>query len=304
MVSRYIWVNGKGMVDLLSAPTIPTVPSGTIELQENMETATVISPIVREDFWKWIGSNSGSYSNFTNTSVVQTDGPGGATTKVLDQFFPSNGNSNYAMPPTGTGIAITSVAPLPGGSVEEASIEFWFRAKATGVPWGWGFKIPGLGGKRPSVSQVPTGGQPSPNGWSGRLMGRRIGNAAAANLQADLKGYLYVPTLPANAFGNDLVTNRVLVANTWHKIKQYYKMNTVIAEGSTTPPADGIHRIWLDDVLCYESTTTVFRYYTDAMITNVVWDNFYGGNDATDGSPWGPVVDTHHQFDQHIITTF
>lgn len=305
MVSRFIWINGVGMVDVLKASTIPVVSPGTVQLMSDVESATVGSPITREDMWAFIGARGGSYSNFTNTSVVQTDGRGGATSKVIDQFYPSNGQSNYAMPPTGTGISLTSVVPIAGGSVEEATLEFDYRMKcASGVPWGWGGKIPGLGGKRPSTSSIPTGGSPSPNGWSARLMYRRDGTEAAASLRANLVGYFYSPNLPAGAIGNDLSTGKYLQANTWHRLRQYHKMNTVTTEGSTTPPADGIHRIWLDDVLCYESTTTVYRFYTDAMITHLVWDNFYGGSDAADGKPWGPLVDTHQQFDNLKITTY
>lgn len=316
MVSRYAFVTGRGLMDLVKGTSTPAVPAGTKVIDENAENYVVIAPINRNDMWRFTGSYAknastgvesgyGSYSNFTNTAAVQVnDGPYGSPSIVVEQNFPSNNNSNYAMPNTGTGISLTST-PLKGGAVEEASIEFHFRAVSAGVPWGWGGKIPGLGGLKPGASGgVPTGGQPSPNGFSCRMMFRRIGTAADANMNANLVSYFYSPNLPAGAIGNDISTGKVLKANTWHKIKQYHKMNTVITEGDTNPPADGIHRIWLDDVLCYESTTTVYRFYTDAKITHLVWDNFYGGNDVTDGKPWGPVADTRHQFDNHVITTY
>jgi hypothetical protein len=304
MASRWAFIKGIGMVDLLKASTTvpPPVAVGNQVIQGDFESATVGSPMLRPDLWDFLGVQYGSYSNLTNTSVVQTDGVGGVTTKVWDQFYPavvSGSTSNYAMPPTGTGIALTS-CPLAGGGVDMD-----YRMKGSGgTPWGWGGKIPGLGGVKPGAGSVPSGGSPSPNGWSGRLMFRRLGTAAQANLQANVVGYLYTPSLPANSIGNDLPTGKLLTANKWHHLKQYYKMNTVTTEGSTTPPADGIHRIWVDGVLSYESTTTVFRYYTTANINAFVWDNFYGGNDASDGAPWGPVIDTHQQFDNVIVTTF
>lgn len=235
-------------------------------------------------------------ANLTNTSVVQTDGPGGASSKVLNQAFPVNGGSNYGSPSTGTGITLAAV-PLAGGPVEEATIEFDFRAKSAGVPWGWGGKIPGLAGIKPGAGSPPSGGSPTADGWSGRLMFRRQGGDTT-NLLAKLVGYLYLPLQTADTTGLDVETGKFLVANQWHKLKQYYKMNTVTSEG--TGVANGVHRIWLDGVLCYESTTTVFRVYQEAMITHMQWSNFYGGADAA----WGPTSDTNQQFDNLVITTF
>jgi hypothetical protein len=319
VVARLAWVNGVGAVDLLGgyqigAPAPPT--SNLIEtINSDLEDATVISPMTRHDLWDFTGtltvnaqgaeSGYGSYSNLVNTSVVQTTGADGKTSKVWNQNYPYNGGTNYAADPTGTGITLTS-APLKGGATDEASIEYDFRCFPTvpgsGAPWGWGGKLPGLAGTRSGYS-VPTGGNPAPTGFSARCMWRRYGTEAAANLQANLVGYFYSPLLPANAIGNDLSTGAFLWSNRWHHLKQYHKMNTVTTEGSTNPPADGIHRIWLDGVLVYESTSTVYRLYSDANINRLCWDNFYGGNDASDGKPWGPRVDATQQFDNLYVLT-
>jgi hypothetical protein len=311
MVSRSAVVTGRGFLDLLSgSTTVPVAPiitptsGGTQTINSNLESAVVQAPISREDMWAFTGTpNYGSYSNFQWTSVVQTDGPGGASSKVLNQHFGYNGGTNYAADPTGTGLTLTS-AVLAGGPVDEASIEFDFRCKpsvaGSGTPWGYGGKIPGLAGVHGSNS-VPTGGNPSPNGFSARCMWRREN---ATSLRANLVGYFYSPQLAPNSIGNDLATGQFLYSNQWHHIKQYHKMNTVTTEGSTTPPADGIHRIWLDGVLVYESLTTVYRFYSDANINRLCWDNFYGGNDANDGFPWGPRVDADQQFDNFVVTTF
>jgi hypothetical protein len=286
MVARLVNVTGRGALDLLSGGTTssPGTPAGgTAVVSSTAEGFTVADPIPIADMRSFLGitTSYGGSGNVGNTSVRTGTGPAGTTTKAVVQDFPavvSGSTSNNGMPPTGTGIALTS-APLAGGAVNEASIEYDFRAVATGgPPWGWGGKLPGLGGIGQGQSSVPTGGSPSPYGFSARLMFRRIGTQAAANTQANLVGYFYSPDLPAGAIGNDIPTGKVLNANTWHHLKQYHKVNTVTTEGSTSPPANGIHRIWLDGVLCWESTTTVYRYYSDANINRLCWDNFYGGS--------------------------
>jgi hypothetical protein len=270
------------------------------KLRSTLANATVQSPILREDMWAFLGATYGNNANFTNTSVVLTDGPDGVTTKVLNQAFPSNSNSNYGMPSTGTGIALTST-PLIGGAVNEASIEYDFRAKSAGVPWGLGGKLPGLGGVLSGHGGVPSGGSPSPYGWSGRCMWRRQGTDTA-NLAAKFVGYVYDPTQTGetgSTYGQDRDTKKLLNRGQWHHIKIYYKMNTIATESSAGNP-DGIHRIYLDGALVYENLAQVYRLYKAANITHIVWDNFYGG--ATD--IWGPTSDTDQQFDNLVITTY
>lgn len=302
MVARYAYLNGYGLVDMLSGKSAgPGVPAtvGIEAINSSLQVATLASPISREDMWDFVGAKYGSYSNFVNTSVVQTDGPGGVSSKVLNQHFPTNGGSNYAADPTGTGITLSST-PLAGGPVTEATIEYDFRCKSSGPnPWGWGGKLPGLAGVKPGAGGVPGGGSPSPNGWSGRLMFR--GTSARTETQARLVGYVYDPTQGTNGtvYGQDRDTGKSLKANTWHHLKQQYVMNSIATEGSVGNP-DGIHRIWLDGVLCWESKTQVYRLFADAKITHLMWDNFYGGDTAA----WGPLIDVDHQFDNLVVTTY
>jgi hypothetical protein len=244
--------------------------------------------------WTFIGANYGGTSNFVRTSVRSVVGPFGTTSKVLNQHFTAGQFS------TGDGIALTGV-PLPA-AYEEASIEYHVRFTSNGTPWGWGGKLPGLGGIRPGTqTNPPTGGSPTVNGWSGRSMW--ITPAAGFSGEGPLSpnewiGYIYDPT-QGSGFGLNRRTRKTFIRDQWHHIKQYYKMNTVTVEGSTTPTANGIHRMYFDGALCWEKTNQIFRYYTTAKITHMVWDNFYGGGTVD----WAPTADTDIQFDNLLITT-
>jgi hypothetical protein len=302
MVSRHAFVTGRGRLDLLggsytTGPVTPVAPvTTTVVLSSDLESATVANPISLTDMRTFIGANYGGATNYQFTSVVSTTGTGGVTSKVLNQHFNAG---TWGMPGgtgSGTGIALTST-PLIGGAVDEASIEFDIRFVGSGQ-WDLGGKIPGLGGLVPGQSGgIPTGGAPSIYGWSGRSMFRR--NNAAPTVSANWVGYVYDPTQPANQYGQDRTTGQLFTWGTWVHVKQAYKMNTVTTEGSTTPPADGVHRMWFNGALVYENTAQVFRYYTPGNITGLVWDNFCGGNDSTFAVPNAFDI----QFDNLVITT-
>lgn len=308
MVARYVFVNGVGLVDLLGSagPVAPEAPSGTVLINGNLESAAVQSPMTRETLWAFTGrANYGQASNLVNTRVVQTDGPGGVTSKVWEQNFPavvSGSTSNYAMPPTGTGIALTSLK-LPTAT-EHARISYDVRFLSDGPPFGWGGKLWGLGGIGQGRTSVPTGGQPSPYGWSCRPMfrGAKRGSAGENNLTANAVFYMYEPQQPSGTVGGDRQTGKQFVRGQWHHIEQEFVMNSVASPG--VPVANGIHRGWIDGVQCWEKLDQVFRVYTDAMVTHAVLDNFYGGDDEADNSPWGPKADTRIQFDNLVVTAY
>lgn len=298
MVSRGVFAPGRGAVDLLSGGWTETeaTPIGSTALSSTLEAATVANPISLTDMRTFIGASYGGATNYQFTSVVSTTGPAGSTSKVLNQHMEAG---TWGMPGgtgNGTGIALTST-PLKGGAVDEASIEFDIRFVGSGQ-WDLGGKIPGLGGLRPGASGgVPTGGDPSPDGWSGRSMFRR--NNAAPTVSANWVGYMYDPQQAAGQYGQDRTTGKLFTWGTWFHIKTAYKMNTVTTEGSSTPPANGVHRMWHNGVLCYENLAQVYRRYTAARITHLVWDNFCGGNDVTFAAP----ADFEIQFDNLLITT-
>jgi len=303
MPGRVLFVPGRGVVDILDggwterdAAAPPTSGGGVVVLSSTLDAATVANPISLTDMRTFIGANYGGATNYQYTSVVSTIGTGGTTSKVLNQYMRAG---TWGMPGgtgNGTGIALTST-PLKGGAVDEASIEFDIRFVGSGQ-WDLGGKIPGLGGLLPGQSGgIPTGGTPSIYGWSGRSMFRR--NNAAPTVSANWVGYMYDPTQPANQYGQDRATGQLFTWGTWVHVKQAYKMNTVTTEGSTNPPADGVHRMWFNGNLVYENTSQVFRYYKAANITGIVWDNFCGGNDVSFAVP----NDFNIQFDNLVITT-
>lgn len=298
MVSRAAFVAGRGSLDLLGGSWDEVVApnQGTTALSSTLDAATVANPISLIDMRTFIGANYGGATNYQYTSVVSTTGPAGATSKVLNQHLEAG---TWGMPGgtgNGTGIALTST-PLKGGAVDEASIEFDIRFVGSGQ-WDLGGKIPGLGGLFPGQGGgVPTGGTPSIYGWSGRSMFRR--NNSAPTVSSAWVGYVYDPQQPADQYGQDRATTKLFTWNTWFHIKQAYKMNTVTSEGSATPPANGVHRMWHNGVLCYENLAQVYRRYAAARITHLVWDNFCGGNDVTFAAP----ADFEIQFDNLLITT-
>lgn len=293
---RLVSVVGRGSLDLANSfaagPTTPTGSSLSTIRSNDATGLTVANPISNADMWSWLGRQYGGTSNFANTSVVSTTGPGGSTSKVLDQYLQSG---TFGMPGgtgNGTGIALTS-CPL-GASYEEATIEFDMRFVGSGQ-WPLGGKIPGLGGVLPGKGSVPTGGDPSIYGWSGRSMFRRYNPNPTVN--GFWVGYIYDPTQPAGSVGQDRTTNQLFTWGTWVHVKTYYKMNTVTTEGSSSPPADGIHRMWWNGTLVYENLAQVYRYYAAARITHLVWDNFLGGNDPS----WNAPSDVHVQFDNLLV---
>lgn len=252
------------------------------------ESYAEADPIPEADMWDFIGAVYGGESNFVRTSVVDD---GGVRGKIIRQSFT-----------TRDGIALSGM-PLPVVG-NEASIEYYVRFSHVGVDdaWGWGGKLPGLGGKNPSVGgNPPDGNQPTPHGWSGRGMWiTPEAGFPAENPLAPVEwcGYIYDPMQPPNVSGQNRRTRKIFAEDTWYHLKQYYKMNTIVTEG-VTANTNGIHRMWLDGVQCFEKTNQVFRLYAAANVTHMMWDNFYGGNTAD----WYPTpgVTTTIDFDQLII---
>lgn len=298
MVARLASVTGFGSLDLLATsaassgpPTLPLVWDDTLT-----ESGTVASPISNADMQnRWLPVSYGGTSNYVNTSVVNATGPSGTAIKALQQNFTTV--PQYGMPPTGEGLALTS-APL-GATYTEAVLEYDFRAVSSGVPWGEGGKLPGLGGVVPGHGGVPTGGSPSVYGWSSRFMFRRFSNdPTGINPAARLVLYVYDPTQPAGAIGQDRETNKTMVASRWYHMAQYHRMNTVVTDGNTNPPADGIHRAWLDGNLWWDKPDQTYRYYAAGAITHICHDIFYGGAD----NGWGPLQPTQLQLANLKIT--
>lgn len=276
-----------------SSPTYTLISS-------NADGYTVASPISDGDMHDFIGANYGSTSNFVRTNVVAETGHG----NVVSQHFPADLHD---------GIALTG-CPL-SRAVDEATIEYDVRFKSTGTvttgalgalvrgnPWGLGGKLPGLGGKLPSAGgNPPTGNSPSPQGWSGRFMWITPSagfGSESPQAPAEIIGYVYWPTQTPGTSGSNKRTGVPIVADTWYHIKQRYVMNSINVEG-TSGNSDGIHQIWIDGTLRYQTTTQVWRIYEAARITHFVYDLFYGGPDDT----WATTNDADVQVDNLLVET-
>jgi hypothetical protein len=288
----------------LAAPAAAALPSwtshaatGTTILSSNLESATVASPISVADMQTFLGDTTqvGGASTYAFTSVKWAAGRDKLSTKVLSQRL---ARGTYGMPGNGhggTGIAINGVN-VAGAPVYEASIQYDVRFVGSGQ-WPFGGKLPGLGGMLVGHGNPPTGGSPSPYGWSGRLMHRRT-QKDNPSAPGKLVGYVYDPTqIGAGTVGQDRETGVELVWGRWYRVKQSYRMNNVITEGVAGRP-NGVHRIWVDDVLVFEKTDQIFRVYEQAKVTHYLHDVFLGGNDPA----WNAPADLDVHIDNLLIT--
>jgi len=289
----------------LATPALGALPRSSAKaatvtsiLSSNLETATVADPVSVADMQTFLGDTTGvgGAGNYAFTSVKWAAGRDQRSTKVLSQHLEQGG---YGMPANGhggTGIAIGRV-DLKGAPIYEATIEYDVRFVGSGQ-WPYGGKLPGLGGVLAGHGSPPSGGDPSPYGWSGRLMHRRT-QANNPTAPGKLVGYVYDPTQTgAGTTGQDRETGVELVWNRWYRVKQSYRMNNIVTEGVEGRP-NGIHRIWVDDALVFENTKQVFRIYEQAKVTHYVHDVFLGGDDPA----WSAPADLDVHIDNLLITS-
>lgn len=150
---------------------------------------------------------------------------------------------------------------------------------------GMGGKLPGLGGAvpgtRPGVAAGCADG--TSNAWSGRGMWTKPGTAGVGRWI----GYMYNKYKVSDC-GDNVPTNRAFTANKWHKVKQYYKMNTIGTDGTVN--ADGVHKRWFDGVLIVDKNNFRYRDNSNLHITHIFWAIFRGGStmDWASSTP-GPI---------------
>ena len=223
-----------------------------------------------------VGAGGGS-STVARTSIVSAAGHGQVMRQHFHagQFGPSDG--------------ITFFAPLKQ-QVDDSTLDYDIRF--VGFDWGWGGKLPGLGGVNSSVSpSTPTGGNgPTDNGWSGRMMWDTPSSYTGHLSPDEGLAYMYHPTQTDN-YGDNVWWHASYTAGAWHHVKVRYKMNTVGA-------SNGILQIWLDGTQVVNISNFVYRTRTDVHISHLYWHLFYGG--AT--KSWAPKVDTNIDVDNLRIT--
>lgn len=193
---------------------------------------------------------------------------------------------------TGQNGGVTWVSALPD-SFAKGYLQYDVSFRP-GFEWGLGGKILGLAGKTADLATTPDGGNPDPKGWSGRWMWRwNPGGGGSLPNDSEPVGYLYRPLDPDPSFGTDRHTlfslggGSATSDGTWHNFKQVYEMNTVTSEGSTTPPSDGLHELWIDDTRYYQNTSEIWRLYSEAQINHFLLSSFWGGS----GSQWAGTTD-------------
>jgi hypothetical protein len=226
-------------------------------------------------------SKVGSSSSLARTSIVSDPGHG----NVMRQHFAAG---TYG---TGAGITAFVHGPFANGTYDEATIDYDIRFVGA-FDWGWGGKLPGLGGVNSSVSPgTPTGGNgPTDNGWSGRMMWDTPSSYSGHMSPNEGLAYMYHPTQTDN-YGDNVWWKKGFSADSWHHVRAHYKMNTV-------GQSNGVLQVWLDGVQVLDLTNYVFRTRSDVHISHLYWHMFYGG--AT--SKWAPSKDTDIETDNLKIT--
>lgn len=199
-----------------------------------------------------VTADFGNYSTLNGGDRLKTDNAGRLRFDMPVGMF---GSANI----DGTGGIIKSAIVAKN----EYNLEYEIRFDNL-FPWSKGGKVPGLSG---GVGY--TGGEPAWNGdgFSVRLMWREEGRIIP---------YVYhtnQPDIYGDSFGTFDAGIGYFTYTKTHKVRIYVKLNT----GAN---ADGILRIYLDDVEIYAKTN--IRYRTDASkIDTAHISIFAGGDDAT-----------------------
>ena len=142
-----------------------------------------------------------------------------------------------------------------------------------------GGKLPGLtGGAGNTGGNRPNGR----DGWSGRMMWRRGGEAVQ---------YLYHPDQP-QTYGEDFNWGRRFKPGRWHTVEHRFVMNT---PGKN----DGVLQTWFDGTQALYVDNLRFRDIDSFAIDHFYISTFFGGGDST----WAPTKDEYISFDDFFVST-
>jgi len=268
-----------------SPPSDPT-PAGDVLLAQDYDGLPISDPVSVATERLALGDPTvplGS-SNVARTSIVAVNGRG----NVMRVTMPANTISEAS------GAIIDAKLSK---SVDEASIQYDVRFDSN-FDWSRGGKLPGLGGALPGTSPSVAGGcnAGSSAAWSGRGMWITPSSYSSVKGSNEWIGYMYNYD-KADACGDNLRTGKALTAGTWHTVKQYYKLNSISANG--TPNADGVSKMWLDGVLVRDASNVLYRSNAELHVNYLYWEVFRGGGDLTWASPTKGTVD----FDNLVISS-
>ncbi len=255
--------------------------TGTTLVDTSFDDLPVGSPISVANFRTAMGDQTFAVgnSNLVNTSIVTASGHG----NVLRQILPAGGVGG------GSGLV---VFPKLSQVVDEASIQYNIRFDSA-FEWGWGGKLPGLGGASGSTTPGTAAGCASgvDSAWSGRGMWITPGSYGSVTGTNEWIGYMYNFD-KKDACGDNQRTGKGFTLGQWHTVRQYYKLNT-------PGQADGVHRMWLDGVQVINNTAFLYRNNTDLHINYLFWANFRGGSTSS----WATAHDGIIDYDNLLITT-
>ena len=142
-----------------------------------------------------------------------------------------------------------------------------------------GGKLPGLiGGAGNTGGNRPNGS----DGWSGRMMWRRGGDAVQ---------YVYHPDQP-DIYGEDFRWGRRFEPGRWHTVEHRFVMNTPRVN-------DGVLQAWFDGAEALRIESLRFRDVDTFAIDGFYISSFFGGGDST----WAPAKDEYIFFDDFVVST-
>ena len=208
-------------------------------------------------------------------------GLGTGRAEIVDGAFAYSGRSLRLEYPAGTygsrNQAIQARIDLPR-QFEELYVSYRVRFE-DGFDFVKGGKLPGLmGGAGNTGGNRPNGS----DGWSGRMMWRRGGDAVQ---------YVYHPDQPG-IYGEDFRWERRFEPGRWHTVEHRFVMNDAGMH-------DGILQAWFDGQEALYVDDLRFRDVDSFAIDQFYISTFFGGGDST----WAPAEDEYILFDDIIIST-
>ena len=260
-------------------------PAGTVILNTTFDNFPASVPMSVANYKSAMGDTTmaAGTSNLVNTSLVAVSGRGNVMRQTLKASEYGSGKGIVTFPKLST-------------TVDEASIQYDIRfsgPSSTGFEWGYGGKLPGLGGATaPTTPGTASGCNDGvSSAWSGRGMWISKGSYKSVVGNNEWIGYMYNYG-KTDLCGDNIRTNKEFSNGGWHTVKQYYKLNT---PGS----ANGIHRMWLDGVQVINNTSYKYRDNANLHINYMFWAIFRGGSTPE----WGVPTTGYIDFDNLLITT-
>lgn len=249
-------------------PSTTTPPASTPPAQDSGKTLInaqfekqATGPVVPKNFAAEMGDVSTWAPAYKDMSII-ADGSGGQALRVtLDK------GTIHSKPDGEHGVVL--FARL-SEQVDSACVSYRIRFDAD-FDWSLGGKLPGLSGVAPGVNPgAPTGGNPTSEGWSGRMMWLGAGSYSWVKGANMAVSYMYHPD-QAGQYGDDLPWNKAFVPGRWHEVKQCYTMNSIGKK-------DGQLHAWFDGQLVVNDNAFVYRTRSDVHINYLTWSVFRGGS--------------------------